>query len=504
MNNDQRQNHEPVSSVFEIASLPLDLKLYLTEFFTCSEAAKVLTVSQLFHDIFSRAVWHRIRAYRINRSNRLIPESAFEHYGHLTQFLDIDTAYCSVDDLVRWMPKTSTVKYGTQYYKPTPVYLEELEKLGGFGNMQRLCLYMTDFDLSRTKKVIEWLNDYSRSGHVRTVYMRIELTHAASGLWQYITRRINDLRRIRADLTLNCNDPIVEKDIVQATAATTVRLVSHKQSNKNCLSVDLGVMFGDWTLSFPWLKYLELVVCCADKEKYDFIGFTPDRFPSLRELDYRQRNLECCKEHGCPTRRIFSNQWPSITHLTLLDTISSDDVACILDAVPKLTHLIYWCVKTGEEAEGVGYDLGVLAIKLPLLQRLQVMEQNTIQFSPSNEAIDLAGYQNMRLHHLELDYLDISEEVIRFIFQGCPVLRKLDIETCTISQDMLQYAMDISKSTPSSVRIYSLSALFEDSVDGGTIDFAAAFINLETFYIKYLTVADKKIVMAQYPHLKFI
>ncbi|KAI8869108.1 hypothetical protein GQ42DRAFT_163661 [Ramicandelaber brevisporus] len=501
MTTDQCQEHKLVDSVFEIASLPLDLQLYLTNFFICSEAAKVLTVSQLFHDIFSRAVWYKMQVRHIIRSTRQIPASAMERYGHLVKFLDINNDYYPIEDLVRWMPKASTIKYGVQYYKPTPFYIQELEKLSGFGNLKRLCLYMTNIDLSIAVKVVEWLNDYSRSGHISIVYMGIEVPHAPPGLWRYLTRSVDDLRRIRADLDLDIKDLIVDKNVLQVTAATTVYVISQKRFDTSCYGMDLGGMFGDRTLSFSWLKWLELVVCCADKEKYDFIGFTPDRFPSLKGLDYNQRNLECCKEHGCPTRRIFSNQWPSITQLTLLDTLSSDDAAYVLDAVPKLSYLIYWHNSTSGEAEGGGYDLGLLAVKLPLLQRLRTMSQKPIRFSLSNEATGLAGYQNIRLHYMELDLLEISEALVRFILQGCPVLRRLDIETCTISQDALQCAMDIGKSTPSSLRIYSLSAILDKSADSGIIDFAAAFVNLETFHIKYLNAVDKKTVNDRYSHL---
>ncbi|KAI8866991.1 hypothetical protein GQ42DRAFT_165124 [Ramicandelaber brevisporus] len=503
MTTDQRQEYEPVGSVFEIASLPLDLQLYLAEFFTCSEAAKPLTASWLFHDIFSRAVWYEICAHHFNYSTHSIPESALERYGHLVRVLDIGTILCSIEGLAHWLPNVSTIKYGAQYHEPTPVYLEELEKLSGFRNMQRLYLYIKQLDLSMAEKVAEWLNDYSRSGHIRTVYLCKALPFETTEIWQYLARDIDDLRRIRTDLVLESKDLIVEKSVVHATATTAVRLILRKRLGTGCFGVDSSVMFGDWMLSFPWLKCLEFTVCCADKAKYDFTGFTPDRFPSLRELGYRQQDLECCKEHGRPTRQIFSHQWPSIMKLSLLGTISSDDAAYILDAVPKLTHLGYWCDKIGEVTEGSGYDLGLLAIKLPLLQRLQIMEQNTVRFSPSDDATGLAGYQNMRLHHLELDCLDISDELVQFMFQGCPVLRKLELCDCTISQDVLQRAMDISKSTPSSLRVYSPAMLYGNSVGDEIIDFAAAFANLETFYIKNLEKCDRKIVKDKYPYLSY-
>ncbi|KAI8870794.1 hypothetical protein GQ42DRAFT_178327 [Ramicandelaber brevisporus] len=70
-----------LGSPFPLFDLPLELFEYSARYLSRGEAASMLTVNRLFHDVFARVVWRSIRANWIRESK--IQPSALSRYGHL-------------------------------------------------------------------------------------------------------------------------------------------------------------------------------------------------------------------------------------------------------------------------------------------------------------------------------------------------------------------------------------------------------------------------------------
>ncbi|KAI8873459.1 hypothetical protein GQ42DRAFT_30071 [Ramicandelaber brevisporus] len=89
-------------SPFPLFDLPLELFEYSAHYLSRREAASILTVNRLFHDVFARVVWRCIEVWQIKNSKFQI--SALHRYGHLVNkgcctsifFSGLQTPRCSV------------------------------------------------------------------------------------------------------------------------------------------------------------------------------------------------------------------------------------------------------------------------------------------------------------------------------------------------------------------------------------------------------------------------
>ncbi|KAI8866901.1 hypothetical protein GQ42DRAFT_158377 [Ramicandelaber brevisporus] len=94
-------------SPFPLFDLPLELLEHSAHYLSQHEAASILTVNRLFHDVFARVVWCWVSGEGIEDSKFQL--SALSRYGHLVNQLQIDVDDLGVESIASLVPYTMPV-----------------------------------------------------------------------------------------------------------------------------------------------------------------------------------------------------------------------------------------------------------------------------------------------------------------------------------------------------------------------------------------------------------
>ncbi|KAI8867201.1 hypothetical protein GQ42DRAFT_158109 [Ramicandelaber brevisporus] len=114
-----------VSSHFRLFDLPFDLREYISRFVDRKTAARLLTLSSGFHELFARCVWlyidEKVFDSRISKKTR---KRAFTRYGRLVRCVDIRLPLDGLDysiDLSQLLPNVTVYAF----------------EIGGYGSIVR-------------------------------------------------------------------------------------------------------------------------------------------------------------------------------------------------------------------------------------------------------------------------------------------------------------------------------------------------------------------------------
>ncbi|KAI8872694.1 hypothetical protein GQ42DRAFT_62951 [Ramicandelaber brevisporus] len=459
-------------SPFPLFDLPLELLEHSARYLSRHEAASMLTVNRIFHDVFARVAWRSIRARQITESK--IQLSALNRYGHLVNHLIVGTdgfvakRHCSL------IPNVMSVSIindasGSSF---------QAGQLDSLRNLRKVAISVTVLNKVVFDLLGKWINSDSLSGHVNA----IELIMLSLGEWPNrlvsLYSRITNKKRIQISLS-SFRDSIPENTLVDMASSFTQLYISFS----GCSGRYFNSIYRSSNVTFPFITKFGLVVCCAGRKKNSLLGMTSERFPSVRKLDLEVSDKECAHQNGSLLPIMLSRPWLSVTQLKLGGHVKQNDHVYVASALSNLITLDY-------DSNMDSYDLGSLLLKLKFLQALNIRHKYSQTIIELSGTIVKPNKAMNRLRSIKLHSVALTTDMVRFIFYCCPNLMELEIWDCTVSNDVVEHANEISKNVKSPVRHLRLKGYSKNQLDLWA-GFISNFKNLKEILVaKYCDGAE--------------
>ncbi|KAI8865966.1 hypothetical protein GQ42DRAFT_159160 [Ramicandelaber brevisporus] len=251
---------------------------------------------------------------------------------------------------------------------------------------------------------------------------------------------------------------------------------------------------------FMRVTALSLVLCCCkSKSSREFEGFEPLRFPVLRWLQVEVK-IDKCGDHrrngsgndngNSSVRRLFAHRWPHLAALCVKGRITAADMKCIVTATPAI-HLLHY------ESKVCPFDLATV---LPRLSNLKSLSVRGKMIDDSSRAV-LAHHS--RLNHLRLMDCDITVGTMMFIMRGCPSLRGLHFDLCTLTDDAVAHVANCTNNKGTKSRVRSLTLVVDPLKDIAEewMDIIGAFPDIKEVLVGNVVTHINQIKQ-RYPHLR--
>ncbi|KAI8868692.1 hypothetical protein GQ42DRAFT_163961 [Ramicandelaber brevisporus] len=483
-----------------LLKLPLDLKLHLAEFFAPDEATSALLVNREFHAIFSRAVWHSLDTRRLTNSRRAIPYDALKHYGLLIRRPDISDAVVNLCELAELIPNITTVIYGKRSSFPGHAANSHLSTLAALQNLQTAHLYVQHSSHLMIDDYIAWINDSARSGHARRISIHLVLSNHTRSALEAMIRDIKDWRRLRLRVNISTADtPPIEHLVAVSRYVRDYHFFAFGPLSE-CPRSKMVRLIDNQEACFMRVTALSLVLCCCNsKSSREFEGFEPLRFPVLRWLQVEVK-VGKCGDHrrndsrndngNSSVRRLFAHRWPHLASLCVKGCITAADMKCIVAATPAI-HLLHY------ESKVCQFDLAFV------LSRLANLKSLSVRGKMNNESSRAILAHHSRLNHLRLIDCDITVDAMMFIMRGCPSLRRLHFDSCTLTDDAVTHVANCinNKGTPSGVRSLTLVVDPLKDIAEEWMDVISAFPDIKEVLVGNVLIHINQIKQ-RYPHLR--
>ncbi|KAI8870798.1 hypothetical protein GQ42DRAFT_162455 [Ramicandelaber brevisporus] len=451
-------------SPFPLFDLPLELLEHSAHYLSRREAASILTVNRLFHDVFARVVWRSISAWQIKKSE--IQMSALSRYGHLVNQLIINTDGFAVANIASLVPNVMSVSI----YNDKSGSSFQAGQLDLLRNLHKVDIGLYDWSKVVLDLLSDWINSDSLSGHINEIELNVinvsewpkELVSLYSG--------IIDKKRMRVSL-FAFRRTIPERYLVDMAPS-----LNHLHlAFSGCSGRYLDNIYRSSNVTFPFVTKFGLVVCCAGHKENSLLGMTPDRFPSVRTLKIDVRDNGCVHQDGSPLPIMLSRPWPSVASLKLVGYVKQGDHMYISSALPNLIVFDY--------ASNVdSYDLAELLPKFKFLQVLTLRDEYSNPDIGQSSTIIMPIMVMNRLRSVKLRSVTLTVDMVGFIFNYCPNLMELKLGSCTLSNDVAKHTNRISKKMKSPVRHLRLKKYFQEHLDLW-VEFVLKFRNLEEILV---------------------
>ncbi|KAI8869998.1 hypothetical protein GQ42DRAFT_21485 [Ramicandelaber brevisporus] len=426
------------SSHFRVLDLPADLLECLALYFEGKEGVRVLTVSSAFHDVFARSVWRVLSRKAIDVAEPTRSE-AYARYGHLVRKIDLERCLYMAFDLHNWLELfPNTTVFGTDIQEDMSVEQKQLTfaAISGLHGLRIIELYMgsnqSPFDLDTLATLLVARNQSSTMQPVRQIKLWFSATDHSEP-WAAVhlfveTVAVLSLESLRIEMSLCSEIPITPAQFTAVRQYLTgMPYKGIYESDIHCFDEHNRNFFGMDEVSSaqpmcPLLTYLNVNVCCASSDIYDYEDITPANFPQLQSLAVV---AHVCTNHvdgneNAAVQKILNQHWPSVTDMGLHDTLNSS----IVDAVFLYnSHLTSITITVGR---GMADESGAFLIE-------RVLEQ-----FPKLSYLSLRCTDNVKLDTQWIDYNDW--ESIR-----TSELQDLDAECTTITPQILELTLMLPK-----------------------------------------------------------
>ncbi|KAI8874380.1 hypothetical protein GQ42DRAFT_23423 [Ramicandelaber brevisporus] len=312
----------------------------------------------------------------------------------------------------------------------------EFDQLATLHNLHRVLIKVAfDPRPPALNRLLEWINDSSKSGHVISFWWTIATPHSSRLQTLRAFNSIGNLRRHRFELTTH-GVVVDQSDLVQIQASAT-KMSVYSAERHLCSSPTLQSFFGNPGERFSQLKQLHLGICCCSAHTYDYTSFTPAMLPSLSKFSILQMSEPgCIDQFGSPIDRILLHTWPRITDFSWYDQASKRPLPVFNMAKTKMPCLqrLYYHTFDGF------VDLAPINTNLQHLVHLVINSVKEIRFTQSDTA--LLKWNQLRT--LELIHVEISDDVMRFILTSAPHLQRLHLLWIRLSKEMVASAKEIA------------------------------------------------------------
>ncbi|KAI8871216.1 hypothetical protein GQ42DRAFT_6213 [Ramicandelaber brevisporus] len=408
-------------AAFAIFDLPFELCVMIASHFSQAESAKVITVNRVFHEVFAQRIWNHLRID--DDLMRIIPEPAWQHYGHLVRTASV-TCITLRGWLLRHIP--NLIRMEVDIMALSDEFYDH--------NMQRLyslkvCLrdigsIAVEHQLGR---LIAWNESVHCNNQLAQVEFDVHLTTPVdntalaklAGIIKTSSRRFYSFQvqvRDNAEVFKHGNTSVLPLMLTQLCLAG--------------LHGDLcafSLNFFDPSVVYPRLHTLHLQLYSNDtSSSVDTLNVYPDHFPSLSSLRITRN------QYASPAlsfhQRFFARTWRSITKLQLNCPPCPQTFAAIIRNVPCLEHLELFICR-------FKLDISLLTRSVPQLKSLYVLTPSihlTEMFSfdqHSHNLQKLVQLHTLSVHNMDLDNpVHLSAGLLHFITHCTPNLLHLTIQ----------------------------------------------------------------------------
>ncbi|KAI8865845.1 hypothetical protein GQ42DRAFT_86324 [Ramicandelaber brevisporus] len=487
--------------------LPYDLlEEIATTYFSCCEAAALLTVNSQFHAAFSRVVWRTLDASK--SSVKYQPDAAWLHYGHLVR--SISARFYEIRFHMRWLAKLSNLTELTLHLDhPSSATTDGLELL----NLRciRFVTYEIEWTASDVTKCMELVHQLEQRNKSLLVRWELVLTtdeHIAA--LDTIVNRIDDTSRYSLSITYLVRRPLVVSQFSKLSRIL-VKLDTSDQNGhfkdflRHC-SRSHGNHGNNTGCTFPRLAALQLYLQNGlAEDRFMASAVTPAHFPSLRAMQFRLSD-EICHLPGFSVR--VSHSWSTITELRFLSSSDGNVVSQALKQVPNLERLVFeWC--------RLELEIASIATHLPRLSYLELGTMVRLVGARleggSNADVYNAHAPMVRLKDIAFRFREeygsngeviaSIELLLQFIFRGgAPGLRSLEFKGIG-PVDWTVYTLKHGPQVNRAVRTLILPGRILGFGVRGTPEMSTMFPNLQFLRVGECAAATRKRLLRQYLQL---
>ncbi|KAI8869368.1 hypothetical protein GQ42DRAFT_163470 [Ramicandelaber brevisporus] len=341
--NNNNINNINNNSAALLLQLPYELLEYMAEaYFARGEAARVVTISKSFHQLFIKSVWRSIDLEDYAVNDRRVTLETLEHNGDKVRHLNLKslTEACNISSV---FPHLSQITF-TIRRNLVSMFEKHLEHLR---NLDRVVLDVTPDSAWTAAAAADWINDSKRSGHVKSIWIQCL---DPDGAWinvqesmSILLSNIENMDRIR--INSETAGSLLPSQVAEHVPSTLVRLMMSDSPDDGCAGTFNGRVFGGESNDvFVHLRELFIQPCCNNPAVYDYRSFTPERFPALRDLKVVLFLPVCNTQYQRPFTTIFSKSWPLVTNFQLFSHGGAEvqEINTILQALPNVqTGMFY-------------------------------------------------------------------------------------------------------------------------------------------------------------------
>ncbi|KAI8869701.1 hypothetical protein GQ42DRAFT_24895 [Ramicandelaber brevisporus] len=327
---------EPVADHFRLYDLPFDLREYFSQFVDRRTAARLLTLSSGCHELFSRSVWRYIdesifRTYFTKRSLK----KALARYGRLVRRVHFRGILNRLDysiDLSRQLPNVAVYsfeignhgaskKQALHLIKAVAGFhgLRSLEVLSG-SNYHQICLEPLANALVSRQQNQNW----QRLQRLKIVF----IPNNDNCPWDDMTEFVSKVTPLQIDdfeITpkgIASEYPTAEQMALLAPHLTSIPSFSISEPKSACKARLNRLIYSpqnpsgnDEPVVFSHLKSISISLCCASSAVYDYVDFTPERFPqveimSITIFNCRQGTMSMYSTLANP---VLNQDWPNLS-----------------------------------------------------------------------------------------------------------------------------------------------------------------------------------------------
>ncbi|KAI8869060.1 hypothetical protein GQ42DRAFT_32611 [Ramicandelaber brevisporus] len=487
---------------FRLFELPGELVEYVSLFFDASEAHKLLTVSRVFHDLFSKRVWWRLdsRVFSLPQPARSM---AIAKYCKVVRYIDLEDGFCnaikpviekgvSVYDILSVFSCVTILKMDVHQFKSIKMYFPNLYKIDieiEENNDLSLLDTLTLAILHRQK-----VYNMNPIEYLRLVYNARNTDDPWARLSNFVQTIISNCE-IKIRITTRFSTrilPSVSELQVLSRYLTSLPDIAEQHDTQFCYAALNHLLF--WKSphlysSCIYTRPRKLVIrtCCLGSDTYDYCDITPINFPGLQSMVIHghECNNMTISLYPPAWKKVLLQTWPHLDKLKLsIDTIGERFVA-VLKFNHGLTILRIWLHPKTLDDNNV-FNLATILPPFPKLQQLFIFGdiEMKLDYSPNYDDSSILAQSQLIL--TLFDGLYLSTHICKLVF-SLPKLNMIYINRC---QFYSTYVTGPAKmdSLINSINEIDMDDSNDNSDDGddGDSTYEELMVMINTISIKYL------------------
>ncbi|KAI8871978.1 hypothetical protein GQ42DRAFT_86698 [Ramicandelaber brevisporus] len=451
-----------VASHFRLLDLPFDLREYITQFIDRRTAARLLTVSSGFHELFARSVWRCINQRVFSSSaSKTIRTSAFFRYGRLVRRVYLygifDWLDCSID-LSQLLPNVTVYNLDVGNYSAVSKEqaLHLIKAVSGFHGLRSLevALGMNYNKVCLAPLADALISRQQNQNWQRILRFKLVFLPHDDFSWTAMARFVVKVAPLQIDeFGINIRESTskyltVEQMALVGPHLTSIPSFNTLESRSFCKAHYNRIIYGPQSLSgndepvvFSRLTSLSVKLCCASSAVYDYAGFTPAKFPRVVSLTLYVSN---CKQDTMSVDPAFihpvlSQCWPTVLTMELYGITTSSALYTILDHNPQIFSLDVAIASSGINSDRSNhFSLVDIVKRLPLLDALYISLKKRYRFyshseddTNNNEDSDLLHIKNSWLRYIQIHRVTMTSDCLEMLYM-LPKLEEFIIIACDL------------------------------------------------------------------------
>ncbi|KAI8873536.1 hypothetical protein GQ42DRAFT_160497 [Ramicandelaber brevisporus] len=442
---------------FRLFDLPGDLVEDISFlFFNIHEVHELLTVSSGFHDLFARRLWWKLdsRVFTLSEPKRTM---AFERYGKLVRFIDLDPGTCfaikphinngvSVCDILSVFPDITTLWIGDTCNILMPSGLQFVDFIMCFPKLFKLNIKLSNenepFDLATLANALNHRQNSSSTNSIE----HLSLSYSGRPTDSPWTGLSNFVQMDFGNCVIKLEFPPWFTPSTRPTQSELQVLGKFFMSNPG-IERQWDARYCYATLNRSWFRKpldmhnyciypqihrLSLRTCCMSSDTYDYCDIVPSNFPSLQSINITGHECENMVSNSYPPawKTVLLQDWPHLSELVLSFNMTCEQLLDILQYNRRLTGL-YIELHPKMLDDNNTFNLATILPLLPKLQRLSIGGNRVMKIDYSPDYDDSEILARSQLNYILFSKVFLSSRIYKFVY-SLPNLGTLLIHNCNI------------------------------------------------------------------------